>query len=131
MDTLTAALYELERQRKIYSAEEYELERLTALAEGVGGSSFGGTPHGGTRGDRMELAAIRLSDYRAQVRRDRRQRQPFKMKALAVIWQRLSNEDAYVLDAIYNRGLTLKQVADETGYSISWAHLHARKGETH
>lgn len=121
MDKLTAALLELDRQRALRRAEDLEIERLTALAEGLGGVGYGSdAPRGSTSGDRLERGSIDLSEYKTAVKRDRRARALIRFTALSIIWTELEPAAAYVAEAMTDRGLTVDEIATELGYSKSW-----------
>lgn len=127
-NSIAAALYELERQRKLRTAEDNEIERLTVLAQGIGGAHFGDdAPRGSTSGDRLEIAAINLSEHKTLIKRDRRQRAPLRIAALATLWRELPTGAAFVAAEMYDKGLTVEQIADGLGYSQSWIYMQIER----
>lgn len=126
------AMLELDNQRIIYQDEQLELLRLQTEAEGVGGSGYGDELHRQTSGgDRLQVATAKLSAYKDKIKQLRRLRSPRKIEALATLYRELSPAEAYVAEAIYNRGLNYKQIAEELGYSVRWAYLQQERTNGH
>lgn len=123
---LTAALIELDRQRRLRSAEDNEIERLTVLAE-IAGTGYGSdAPRGSSDGDRRERAYINLTEFKDAVKRDRRARTPIRLAALSVVWHELDREAAYIAQAMADSGQTVEEIATDLGYSTSW--VYAKRG---
>jgi len=122
------ACHELEQLRKIQLDEDREIERLEVYAQGLGGAGYGeDAPTGSHTGDRLERATLELSEYKETVKRLRRARTEHRAALLYTLWQNLDGGAAYVAEAIYNRGLSYKEIAAESGYSLRWVYLQDEK----
>lgn len=127
MDKITRALIALNKIGITERQESRELERLTTLAEGVGGQGFGGEPHGGGVSDRLASSAVRLSEYKDKIKKERRARLEIKAAALRLIWSELDAYTAYVAIEYAYAGKEVKEIARESGMSVSWCYRQISK----
>lgn len=129
MNEITRALIELNKIGVAERKESREVERLTALAEGLGGQGFGGEPRGGGASDRLARSAVRLSEYREYVKTERRSRLQRKLDAFAAVWRGLDTKAAFVAIAIAYEGKNIKEIAELCGMSERWVYMQIERLE--
>ena len=118
------------RYRAYERAEDEYLLLLRTRAEGVGSIQYGDdASHGSGGGDKMERATIKLSDVRTEIAKKRRPRFKKTADLCDAIYEALEAEAARIMVLFIVDGLTYREIADKTGWSIGWVSETVKKSK--